>query len=249
MSKTWIFTPAFCKAKLLEDALEFYYKQGHPKMEHVITDNHYPVDKENNRKEIKRLAEKFGCHYIDSGKDLGWHHGMNNAVKILGITADDLVLGCDPDDRASPGTFQALKDVMDADPKVAICAVNFWVLPWKIKEHGLTMRDEEIAGHKVWVHPSVEMWNVCAFNMRLVFEMGGFTQMSPYYGGLEVAMHRAWQRHGMKLCYLKDYSSEAVKLDRTDRTLFDPEYGDWKVEHAHKGYKGSFEEWLKERGK
>jgi hypothetical protein len=252
--KIYLFTPAFCKAKLLEDALEFYYAQNHPKVEHVITDNHYPVNKEENRAEIKRLAEKFGCHYVDSGKDLGWHEGMNNAVKVLGITEDDMILGCDPDDRASPGTIQALIDVMTEDrskenQEIGFLGINFWVLPWKMRDHGLVMKEIEIAGHKVWVHPSVEMWNVGAFNTKLVFSMGGFSQMSPYYGGLEVRLHNEWKKHGMKLCYLKDYTADYRPLDRNDPTLFDPDYGAWKVDAGHKGYKKSFEEWLQEKGK
>lgn len=242
----WIFTPAYCKSSMLEGCLKNLYESPTylDGFTHVIIDQHYPVDIDHNRKAIQDLCKQYGCTYIDSGYDRGLHGGINNAMQVLSVKPTDAFIGCDPDDRPSPGAIQALKRVMEADPSVAVAALNFWVIPWKMKEHGLVMKEETIGGEHVWIHPGVEMFNVVSFNMKLVHELGGFHQPNAYYGGIEISLFHEWFKRGMKLVYLRDHNSEHVKVDRDDPSLYDKSYGEWKIAHATKGFKGSFQEWL-----
>lgn len=245
--RSFVVTPSFCKAAMLEDFLQYIYSE--PKnmegFEHVVIDNHYPVDKEENHDRLKKLCDKYEIVYVNSGKDLGLHEGVNNAIRMVGIKPEDIYIGCDPDDRPTHGSFQAMREVMLKDPSLPVLALNFWVLPWKQKEHGLVMEDETIAGHRVWRHPGVEMWNVAAFNMRIIDDMGGFRQPNAYYGGIEIALYHHWVKLKMKMGYLRDFSAEAVPVDRKNPDLYDFDYGTWKIDHAQRGFKGSFEEWLK----
>lgn len=242
----FVFTPAFCKASMLRDCMEHLYAtQPMDEYEHIIVDNHYPVQKAINREYIRELCRKYGATYVDSGGDLGLHGGVNYAMRLVGVKSDDFYVGCDPDDRPSTGALKAIFDVMEADPKVAVCALNFFVIPWKMKDHGLVMQEEVIAGHNVWVHPGVEMWNVAGFNMPLVHKLGGFWQPNAFYGGIEVALYHQWSKEGMKLVYLKDFNSEDKPVDRNNPELYDQTYGQWKIDHATKGFKESFEIWLK----
>lgn len=244
----WLVTPVFAKAALLSDFLGYLYsdRSNVKGFHHVILGNHYPIDEKNNTEGIRVLAEKFDCIYIDSLYDRGLHGSLNNALNILDIGENDIFIGCDCDDRPSPGAFQAMKEVMLFDPTIGVLGLNFWVLPWKMKEHGLVMQEKTVAGHKLWVHPGVEMWNIAAFNMKLMAKMGGFSQPNAYYGGIEVAIQGTMAQQNMKLCYLQDFSAEAVKLDRDDPSLFDKSYRDWKTAHAHGGFQGSYEKFLLE---
>src|SRR6267154_2065348 len=200
--RTWLITPSFCKWTLLEQQLLFLVgKKGGA--EHVIIDNHYPIQKTKNHENIRSLANEFGCTYVDSGKDLGLHRGINHAAVVLGVKPDDVVIGCDPDDRPSDGFVEATRDVMTADKSIAVLALMFWVIDQRL-EQGVAFKKETIAGREVLIHPSIEMWNICGFNWGLVTSMGGLNQTRPYYGGLESALYGAWHDKKMSLAYLKD---------------------------------------------
>lgn len=249
MSKTWLITPAFCKDTLLSDCLAWIYRDGLLEdVEHVIIDNHYPVDRAANRASIRGLAQKYGCTYVDSGKDLGLHEGINNAARVVGIKTEDVVVGCDPDDRPSAGFVEALSSAIRSDPKIAVAAACFGVIDQRIKEGvfrgskwiGLTAEEEKTAP---LIHPFVEMWNVAAFNWRFISDIGGLKQPNGYYGGLESFLYSRWQHKGMKLVYLPSVRSDCAAVERGDPTRFDPEYQEWK--HAHVGgFPGSFEQYL-----
>lgn len=247
--KNWLFTPSFCKAAMLRDLMEHIHRS--PKdlegMTHVVIDNHYPVNKEKNREEIRSIAHQYGAIYVDSGFDRGLHDGINNAMKFVGVTPEDTFIGCDPDDRPSPGWTEALLAVRKADPKIAVLALNFWVIDMRKKQHGLPVKS--VAGHNVIYHPSVECWNVAAFDLKLIFESGGFREPNKYYGGLELALQEAWRKKGQCLAYLEHIRSDAAVVDRNDPRVYDADYGTWKLDHATKGFTESFETWLKQRGK
>lgn len=246
MSRTVIVTPCFAKSTMLAGLLEHVYKDpiGAPNLAHYILGNHYPVNKGANHEEIRTLAKRYGCTLIDSGSDLGLHKSLNNFVSVAGITSEDVVIGCDPDDRPTPGFATALADVMRADPSLAIAAANFW----RIDEVLSTCPNpwlKQVSGHQVWIHPSVEMWNVCAWNMRLIHDVGGFHQPNSHYGGIEIGIAGAMRAKGMKLGYVLDVRSDAAVVDHGDARLIDPEYRRWKIDHATKGFAGSLADWLK----
>ncbi len=244
MSKTWLVTPAFCKWEMLHDCLQWIYQQPLPPgVEHVIIDQHYPINGAYNRAAIKMLAQNYKCTLVDSGEDLGLHRGLNNAVKALGIKPEDILVGCDPDDRPSPGFIEAIESVMRADPTLAILGLTFWVIPWK-REKGIPFTDEVIAGHNVWIHPTVEMWNACGWNMKFIHSIGGFDQPNAFYGGLEAKLYPRWSEQGLRLGYLPDVRSDAATVNREDKHILDPEYRQWKDAHLA-GFERSFEEWLK----
>lgn len=248
MSKNWIFTPAFCKYRMLEECLDHIYcvKNNTEGFQHVIIDQHYPVEELENSRRIRELANAYGCTYVDSLFDRGLHHGLNNAIRLMQVEIDDTLIGCDPDDRPSHGAFHALKKVMDHNTLIAVCGLNFHVLPWKQKETKQEWPVEVIAGEKVWLHPSIEMFNIAAFNLKLLHMIGGFSQPNAYYGGIEVELYKNWLPLGMRLAYLIDHTSEAKQVDRTKPELYDESYGKWKIAHACNGYVHSYAQWLKD---
>jgi hypothetical protein len=132
---------------------------------------------------------------------------------------------------------------MLADPSLAVLGLSFWVIPWK-REKGVEFTDEVIAGHKVWIHPSVEMWNICGWNTTFLEEVGGLDQPNGFYGGLEAKLFPQWANRGLRLGYLPDVRSDHVPVDRDNLVFFDPEYRSWKTDHIG-GFNGSFLEWLK----
>lgn len=232
---------------MLEDCLTHIYEEwgyAHDgSFQHVIIDNHYPINKDWNRRRIRDLAEYYGCTLVDSGGDLGLHEGINNAARVVGMRPEDHFIGCDPDDRPQQGFVNAIRSVLEADPTFAVVGCSFWVIPWR-KDQGVAFQEVPVGGQRVWVHPGVEMWNVAGFNWKFITEIGGMRQPNSHYGGLEACLFPEWQKRGMKLGYLPDVRSDAVKLDQNDTRIFDPEYRQWKDAHVA-GFKGGFEDWLR----
>ena len=246
--QAWLTTSSFCKASVLERCLEFIYKDGRPDiLQHIIIDNHYPINKAANRDRIRCLANEYGCLYIDSGRDLGLHDGVNNAMKQLATEKDHIWIGCDPDDSLDAKSIQAIREVMTYDRSIAVAALSFSVINERFQQGKL--REETIAGHKVWAHPDVEMFNISGMDMGFLKEVGGFHQHFKYYGGLEAALYPEWAKRKMRLVYLADVKSDSVHIDRFDRILFDPEYRDYKTAHVNRQFDGSFEEYLISVGK
>lgn len=251
----WLITPAFCKSKMLESCLEHLHTDLPSDVKHVIIDNHYPINKEQNQVDIYALVKKFRCLYIDSGKDLGLHHGLNNAYRIINPEPSDTWVQVDPDDRPSPGFYDALNEVMCNTQKLALCALSFDLIKERLKEHASPEIERFVSFAEpfglsggttsVWIHPKIEMLLSNAINLKFIESVGGFYEYYPYYGGFEASMYERWNPLGYELGFLLDYVADSIKLDPNDTTLFDPEYRLWKDAHLS-GYEKSFEEWLQE---
>ncbi len=246
MSRTVLVTPVFAKAEMLRRFLAYLYPRGRADHEHWILGNRYPVNEQENHFEIARLADGYGCRFIDSGSDLGLHRSLNNATPQMCLESGDYLVGIDCDDRPSPGFVPAFEEVMSAAPRIAVAALSFSVIRDRLRENP-GQQTVRVGGHDVWYHPSVEMFNIICSRWSFNEAMGGFSQPNFYYGGIEVAMHREWTKRGMRLAYLMDVSSDAAEVDRSDPAIFDSQYGDWKIAHATQGFTGSFKTYLDQK--
>lgn len=259
VGRTLIVTPAFCKASMLQDCLENIYQTPLKDVTHYILDNHYPVDEAENRKQIRALADRFGCTYLDSGGDIGLYRSCNAMMSHAGLSKEDIIMGCDPDDRPTPGWVDAFRSVMLADPSYAIVAATFpfYGVPEVERanapstpffDHVRNLREETVAGIKVMVHPGVEMWKVACTNTRMLMEMGGLPIEPKHqlYGGQECLQFNWWRERGMKLGYVPSITAEHVKTDYSP-SRFDAAYRTWKNAHLG-GFSGRFADWLKQHG-
>lgn len=240
----WIFTPAFCKAEMMAEFLAHVTPIMPPDFKHVIIDDHYPIKKEATSQAIQALAISYGCIYIRTPKNLGLHHALNHAMRTLSVSDDDFYVNCDADDRPAPGTFQAMKQVMLADPTIAVLGCSFA----NIRDQKFFAEGREvIAGHTVAIHPNVEMWNVSAINMRFLKAIGGnFSEPYPYYGGIESYLYSKYRMMGLRLAYLVDYSSDCKAVSEG---LVDREFQEFKRAHVNgpAAYPFNFEQFLKDR--
>jgi hypothetical protein len=243
--RTWLVTSAFCKSELLKDLLAHVYKTPPHNVFHVILDNHYPIDKLENSKSIKRLAHEYDCTYIDNGKDLGLHGSLNNTIKTLGIKSNDLFICLDPDDRPTPGFCDAMRDVMSIDDTIGMLGLNFSVIEMKFEKSKHWYESKQVDNYNVWYHKTLEMINVCAYRMSMVLTANGFQELFEYYGGIESALYPYMKMLGLKLAYLSEYRSDKPWVDRNNPLFFDREYRQWKDDHITNQFRGSFEEWLK----
>jgi hypothetical protein len=206
-----------------------------------VIDGHFPVKEKENSAAIKRACEKSGSIYLDAGYDRGLHENLNLAVKECGISREDIVVTCDPDDSPSPGFTRAFGDVMTADPTIAVASSNFWRIEDLYRE-GI-FKWSYTGKRAVWEHPSVEMISIASFNMNFIHDIGGFGQYRSHYGFLESYLYDRWKTKGMKLVYLPEVRADHLPVDRNDSNLFESTYRDWKTAHVN-DFTGTYREWL-----
>ena len=178
----YLITSCFCKTSLLEDCLQHLYQDFPKDTQHILIDDHYPLHTQVDRLKIRMLAMKYGTRFIETPKNLGLHHAINYVTGVIGLKQEDIIILHDADDRASPGALQALVDVIQ-EPQIAVIGMMFEQIRNNFNSNGY--EETTIHGHRVWLHKSVDMWNIAAYRYEWIESIGGFNEAFAYYGGLE----------------------------------------------------------------
>ena len=234
--KTIIVTQAFCKAEMLVNGFNNLYQYGSKTWdEHWVLLKHYPLDKENNHRRIREIAEGYKCKVFDCQGDIGLHEGLNYFFKHNPQPRGTRMIGWDPDSMVLPCVTKfdtAMNNVMTAMNVPIVALWNAGIASHKQSPEFYS----RIENHKVYIHPAVDMWNVALYDMDWVEQIGGFKEPYAYYGGLESYLHS--KMNGKKLVYLPEFMEDYPTL-----VSHDPRYIEYKSAHIG-GFKGSFEEWL-----
>jgi hypothetical protein len=206
----------------------------------VIVDNHYPLEEARCRDFWVRQALELGGVYLDPGHNLGLHEGLNFALREVGATRDDVMLGMDPDTRPlTVGWDSAL-----------IEALSIRKVGWASLWNPHSEREMRERGHDEGEGNSLRYWSthksvinsICGFNLGWVLDCGGFQEPSAYYGGLEGMMFPKCHDAGLRWLFLRDF-----KEGTWDEDIVPVEYKRYKYEHAFLGYPNDFATWLKEK--
>lgn len=228
---------------IIEESIDQYLKtKSKTQVEtvHVFLNQHWPIQYEDFERRIKKLAESVNGVYLDSGKNLGLHDGFNWAVNQLGIPDNAGVIGYDPDSYPVTENWDlAMCKVYDANPRAV------WISLWtphtsrEIEERNTIKWSKRFGGIQAVSVKGAHLNSVCMINRGWLRSVGGLTEPSKYYGGLESAM---FPKIGdMEWVYLPDYHEKIWFQDKVN-----PLYRKWKWEHAiTNSAPMSFADWLK----
>jgi hypothetical protein len=240
--KVWTITLCHNDPGIIEDSIARYYATKSPDVEtnHILVDQHWPLGRADTKSRLQALAEKFGCTYLNPGKNLGLHDGFNWAVNQLAIPPDAGVIGYDPDSYPlTEGWDMAMCQAFVNDPTIA------WLSLWhthcdrQMLDEGAGVEAAVIGGIKTLRASRPVMNSICMFRRRWLSMVGGLHEGNAYYGGLEVDM---WYKLGVnKWVFLPEFKEDLRFHDRVD-----PIYREYKWEHAHtRAFPGSFEEFVR----
>lgn len=206
----------------------------------VILDQHYPMQEMTPF--WKTWAKSLGGIYLDAGKNLGLHEGLNYMCKALDMKPSDKVIGFDPDTLPQTrGWDDALLKALDL-PNVG------WASLWnehsegEMRARGYTESTEH--GLDLWTTKQAVVNSICAWNLEWVYNVGGFQEPAEFYGGLECCMFPKCVAQGKRWVWLRYFTEGKWGTD-----LSDPEYTAYKWAHAHQGWKGDFAAWLQANSK
>lgn len=252
--KTYIITPLFCKAMLFYDQLQ-HMKQNQllsDDMLHVVVNDHYPIDSHLNDLLFLEFTKAYGCEHLSMSKNVGMQGAVNMALRYIMPEDDDVIILSDVDDRASPGSYQALTRIIKAHDSIAVAALSFDEIHHnrsKLDPYPETQQGPHF-GDGYWIHPTVDCWHIAAYRYSWIKSIGGFGQVYPYWGGLEAYLYGKWKPENKNLVYLTGYTCEDLSKNpgyAENKLFFDPEFKEYK-NHIHTTqYKGSFEDWLDDR--
>jgi hypothetical protein len=197
-----------------------------------LTLNKYPLPSvEENEAALIEAAERFGYKTWNPGADLGAAPCVNAFFAANPQPPGTIEIGIDPDAYTGDAGFDlALCEVIAANASMPLCALG-------IPE--LSSDDphvETIAGHRVFRHPSMMMFNIGACDLDT---FPHWSQPASYWGGIEQGVYQRLQETGQQLGYLMDY-----REDFRFRDSHDPRYAAWKWENYYGRFPGSFAEYL-----
>lgn len=236
-----IITLGFSPARIIRLGMEKFYKtQTLTKgtFKHYLVDQHYPLRRDENLAEMKKIADEYGLTWLDSGKDRGLHHGLNWTLDQIKPAEDDVMINFDPDSGPTiSGWDIALVETIRAGYALACSCDDRSLL--ELNERGY--RQEWVKGCiRIWTPVTNCLFSIVAWDCGFIRKMGGFDEENAYYGGLESYVWHHLNRLGRKWAYLPDFIEE-----NSSRAMTDLEYTSYKWCHAHhRNFKGSFAEYL-----
>lgn len=205
----------------------------------------YPKDTEENFELNLHTCRKYGYEYLHRDVDLGAAQDLNKTLDLLKLKPEDLVILYDHD-------IYPIDDNWD-DAAISVLYGNSrvdWVSLWnpasdnEFGERG--GKATTIAGYSV-IRAITPMLCMCSvIRGSLLLHTGGLLQPCPYYGGVEIAMWRAFIERDSWKVFLPHY-----KEDQRLKEYEDQEYRDWKRAHTFgengKFFKGTFAQYLEDK--
>src|SRR6266853_5194619 len=118
--KIYMVSLAFAPARIMIESMRQVYETiGNIKYEHLLLNNHYPIDKKRNDKLLMTLLASYDCTLYDLESNVVLSAGYNFLIEKCNLQDEDIVLGIDPDVwPLTPGWGEALVKVLLADPTV-----------------------------------------------------------------------------------------------------------------------------------
>ena len=231
----WTITLGYTDTAVLAASLERYNATTIMETKHILVDHHWPIDPWTTRHSILMLAEKYNMTVITPYKNLGGHGGFSWALRQLPLRHEDYVICYDSDSNPlTLGWDHAMRRVLDIDPTIGYLS---------LMPEGIQSRDdwskEMISLFEVWTPGTVDMFNVTMFRASFLAKTGGIvSDLTKYYGHIEVAMAKRASELGLRHGYLADHKEGHPIV--SNKSV----YNQWKRDHASRRYSGNFDEYL-----
>jgi hypothetical protein len=242
--KIKVITLGYCKAETWRRCVKQLYATKSPdtEWEHLFMYHYYPVNEDNNKRELRQIANEYNLIWIQPEKNLGGCEGFNWAMREY-MKDDELILGIGPDScPTTHGWDLAMYQAMQ-DKRVGWIGLK----QGRISDDELAVRphtNENINEIDVHLCGQPMMIGMSMVRLDWLRAANGFSQPTKYYGGSEAGSWYALKNKGYELALLRDHFESGEIKEATQ----DPHYRDWKVEHAQSRYAGNFDEYLKDKG-
>lgn len=238
--KIYAVTLGFAPSRILLTTFDQVYKTIGIPVQHLLLNNHYPVDEERNDELVRAICQAYGVKYYDLGENVGLAAGYNYLLRdVIPYDPESIVIGIDPDTwPITKGWGAALADV-HSDPKIGWATLQNQASERELKERGFTARSVKdvpiYSAHQACVN------SICAWKLSMLKELNWLSEPKKYYGGIEGHMFHMVKKMGLDWVYLPTFKEESSALVSSEEL-----YRTYKWNYAHlNNTQLSFKEWLK----
>ncbi len=221
---------AYAPARVIIECLKQVYKTvGDIEFEHLVLNNHYPIDEERNDKILKTVFDSYNCKYFDLGENVGLSAGYTYLINQANLDDKDIVIGVDLDVwPTTQGWGNALVKVLqDRSINTGWASLYSHHSPREFKERGYT--EVTLGGIKCHQVRTAMLNSICAWTTPMLKDLGGIKEPNRFYGGFESMSYPIIKSKGYEWVFLPDYTEEYNDLVKPD-----PCYRHFKYEYAHK---------------
>jgi len=199
--------------------------------------NNYPLPSVTEwQTEMVKAAERFGykCVYPAGTEPIGIQDSLNAFFAMHPQPPGTIWVNCDADSLPTThGWDKAICEVVDA---------GYPLVGLHIPETP-DGAESLVAGHRVFVHPNIMMFNVAGYDLDFCLdECGGFDQPVKYWGGFEGHFLSGLMKTDKHLAFLLDHPEVR---DPALTAMHDPRYSAYKWEHFYGRFTGSFADYLR----
>jgi hypothetical protein len=207
---------------------------------------HYPLpNKAENWARASQLADEQHLNFYDAGRGLGCNKGIHFLLDRIEPEPGDFVTIFDPDERiVTRGWDEALTAVAACD-RTPMSTVMAPGTDFELAELSSPGEMAIINGHHVMIPSCARIASVTCIRWDWWKSVGGYADSNRWYGGFEVHSWNQLEASGKRQAYLLD--TWALPWP-AQKQFVDAVYREWKIQHAHHGYDGSFEDMLNEQG-
>lgn len=226
-----IFTLLYNEFEIIDTSLNQLRKTNVLNLPIYAVDNDYPfltLD------QVQTLKDKYDLRIIGERTNRGLAGGYNELINTVSIDSA-ILYDCD----SYPVTIGWDKALMDI---IQIKNVAYLSLMFEIAKREMTER-----GYTSWQHNEYTIWkphspcvqSVSCADLNYLRQIGGMKEPKKYYGGLEMQMFSYWNDEH-QIGYVDNYFEKQInKIDKVN-----PLYTEYKWQYAHRGYDGSFNDFL-----
>lgn len=195
-------------------------------------DNDYPFL---NLEMVDQLVKKYDITLIGTRYNRGSAAGFNELINEIKL---DYAILCDCDSNPITKGWDAAMYTIAENTNIAVMSLML---------DGISKIEMTERGHTKWNYQNYTIWTPHAacmqamgiYDLNYLRKIGGAQQNKKYYGGSEAYMFSLWN-HEHQIGFLDDFYEQKLYSEKIN-----PLYTQYKWEYAHKGYDGSFDDFLK----
>lgn len=228
-----IFTLLYNEYSVIERSLSQLRATNTENFPIYAVDNDYPFL---TLEMVERLKKDFNLTIIGTRYNRGLSGGYNELINTLDFLDYAILYDCDSY-PITLGWDKAMSDVIRSE-NVGYLSLIFDISKSEMNERGYT---EWMCGdYAIWTPKQPCVQSISCADLVYLRSIGGLQESKKYYGGLESYMFKFWNdKH--RLGYIRDYTE--IQINNIEDV--NPLYREYKWEYAHKGYNGSFDDFIK----
>lgn len=227
-----IFTLLYNEFEVIDASLNQLRKTNVLNLPIYAVDNDYPFLTQDM---VNQLKDKYDIQIIGEKYNRGSSEGFNELINNINI---DYAILYDCDSNPVTYGWDEVMYKLIKNTNLAVMSLMLEVSKNEMIERGYTIWHYE--DYTIWKPKAACVQSTGFYDLNYLRQIGGVKQPKKYYGGSESQMFNYWNDEH-QIGYLDGY----YEIPKNHGGNVNPLYSEYKIMYAHRGYDGSFEDFIK----